>query len=569
MSSQMPFGMSWTDVLQVVQVYWIIAALMLALYFYGQTRFNSLEYAIDFAGTGEPGDVAAGRLLTPAPPIFTTSRGRYNRFALYYVAILEAGFIAIVFFSSVVADAGNLFTGGELSLPSAADPLQHRALFAFGALTGLLSSFPGLKDFDAWLLRTLHKAAYIPDDARILAESLYDAPFSPSPETLAAVRTTFVSRDAIRAAEGRLTGGLEQRLVQMVCLRTALVAALSAGKFTGFRIKLDRDLREVANRSQELRAALRAYLQDQEKAIPVEVTDIDTHIAANTGNQEIAALAARRRELQDKCDGLYETLCLLAALAVFATETDPEDMNEALAKLGFTIKCKSLPLMDWDAVARVVGSMFMILLAANACYALLGYVLDIQAAALDRAHIIKYTVTFTVNYAAILILAIKRKRKWRAEDSTGDQRPENLILALMAYLVSLAFTVPISYLLRGELTTAPFLFAFSQAALGYFIGLYIDRGDATTISFTTAAWQGALQLTATMTASLLSAPLQGTASTLINILSINVYVAVQSALSGFLIGVLFQYFYKRTMPIAAPPSGVPIPAGAILAGSPL
>jgi hypothetical protein len=567
MSPQLPFGMAWTDVLQVMQVYWIIALGMLVLYLHGQTRFNSLEYAIDFAGRGESGDVAGGRLITPAPPIFTTSRRRYNRFALYYVAILEVAFLAIVFFSSLVADAGHLLTGEEITLPTAADPLQHRALFAFGALTGLLSSFPGLKDLDAWLMRTLHKAAYIPDDARILAESLYDAPFSPSPETLAAVRSSLVSRDAIRAADGRLTGALEQRLVQMVCLRTALFAAISAGKYTGFRIKLDRDLRGVTNRCQELRAALSAYLHDQEKIVPVEVTDIDTHIAANAGNPEIAALAARRHELQDKCDGLYETLCLLAALAAFATETDSEDMSEALAKLGFTVTCKRLPLMDWDAVARVVLSMFMILLAANACYALVGYVRGIPAVALDRAHIIKYAIVFTVNYATILILAIKRKRKWRAEGSSDGQRPENLILALIAYAVSLAFTVPISYFLRGDLTIAPFLYASSQAVLGYFIGVYIDRGNSSTISFTTAAWQGALQLVATLTASLCSAPLPGAASSLLDVLSVNVAVALQSALSGFLIGVLFQHFYKRTMPLA-PPSPASVPAAAILAGSP-
>jgi hypothetical protein len=567
MSPQMPFGMAWTDVLQVMQVYWIIPAGMLVLCFYGQTRFNSLEYAIDFAGRGEPGDVVGGRLITPAPPIFTTSRRRYIRFALYYVAILEAGFIAAVFFTSLVADAGSLLTGGELTLPTA-DPLQHRALFALLALTGLLSSIPGLKDLDAWMLRRLHKAAYIPDDARILAESLYDAPFAPTAETLAAVRPTLASRDAIRAAEGKLTGGLEQRLVQMVCLRTALVAALSAGKFTAFRIKLDRDLREVANRSQELRAVLTAYLHDQEKIIPVEVTDIDTHIAANVGEEKIAALAARRHELQDKCDGLYETLCLLAALAAFATETDPADMSEALAKLGFTIKCKTLPLMDWDAVARVVGSMFMILLAANACYALLGYVRGIPAMALDRAHIIKYTIVFTVNYAAILILAIKRKRKWRAEGSFDGQRPENLTLALIAYAVSLVFTVPLSYFLRGELTMAPFLYASSQAVLGYFIGVYIDRGHSSTISFGTAAWQGALQLTATLTASLCSTPLPGAESSLLDVLSVNAYVAVQSALSGFLIGLLFQYFYQRTVPVA-PPSPAQISAGAMLVGSTL
>jgi hypothetical protein len=55
---------------------------------------------------------------------------------------------------------------------------------------------------------------------------------------------------------------------------------------------------------------------------------------------------------------------------------------------------------------------------------------------------------------------------------------------------------------------------------------------------------------------------------LLDILSINAYVAVQSALSGFLIGVLFQFFYKQTMPLA-PPSPAPVPTGAMFAGSPL
>jgi hypothetical protein len=35
-----------------------------------------------------------------------------------------------------------------------------------------------------------------------------------------------------------------------------------------------------------------------------------------------------------------------------------------------------------------------------------------------------------------------------------------------------------------------------------------------------------------------------------DMLSFSAFVAVQSALSGFLIGVLFQHFYKRAMPLA-------------------
>src|SRR5258708_4882773 len=49
------------------------------------------------------GRVHRARLITPAPPIFTTSRARYNRFARRYVAILELAFIAIVFFPNLLA----------------------------------------------------------------------------------------------------------------------------------------------------------------------------------------------------------------------------------------------------------------------------------------------------------------------------------------------------------------------------------------------------------------------------------------------------------------------------------
>jgi hypothetical protein len=34
------------------------------------------------------------------------------------------------------------------------------------------------------------------------------------------------------------------------------------------------------------------------------------------------------------------------------------------------------------------------------------------------------------------------------------------------------------------------------------------------------------------------------------VLPFSAFVAIQSALSGFLIGVLFQHFYKRTMPLS-------------------
>lgn len=549
MSPQALSGISPAELLAWAQIYWIIPAGMLALYFYGRFHFNSPDYAIDFGSRGGPVESIGSRLIALAPPIFTTSRARYNRFARRYVAILELAFIAIVFFPNLLAEAISLLTSSPFSWGDSVT-LQHKVLIALFALTGLLSAFPGFKDIDGWLLRTLHRAAFIPDDARILAEKLYEAPFSPPSAALAAVRPTLTTRDAIRAADGKLVGALEQRLIAVQCLRTQLQSIMADGKFTDFKIKLDRDLREVANQSQNLRTALTAYLVDQEKLVPADVLDMDAYISANIDKRDIGALSARRQELQTRCDTLYETLCVLTALSVFATELTPEDMSETLNELGFTISVPAIPLFDWDAVARVIGSMFLILLVANVAYAGLAYLRG-STPTPDRARVIGYSLTFTLNYSIVMILAIKLKRKWRREGAPNLDRPENLLIALAAYPASLFFTIPFSIYLRGEFTYAPFLFASTQAVLGYFIGIYVDRaGKSAGISLAAATWQGALQLAATLIAFLGSPPLPGTTWNFFDVLSFSAFVAVQSALSGFLIGVLFQHFYKRTMPLS-------------------
>ena len=553
MSPQALSGISPSQLLALAQIYWIVPAGMLALYFYGRFHFNSPEYAIDYGSRGGPAESIGLRLITPAPPIFTTSRARYNRFARRYVATLEVAFIGIVFFPSLLAEAISLLTGAPFSFGNSVT-VQHKVLIALFALTGLLSSFPGFKDIDAWLLRTLHRAAFIPDDARILAEKLYEAPFSLPPRALAAVRSTLTTRDAIRAADGKLAGALEQRLIAILCLRTQLLSIMADGRFTDFKIKLDRDLRQVANQSQELRTTLTTYLVDQEKLVPADVLDVDAYISANIDKRDIEALSARRQELRARCDTLYETLCLLTALSVFATELTPEDMSETLHEAGFTISVPRIPLFDWDAVARVIGSMFLILLVANAAYVGLAYLRGMGAEGVltpNRARVIGYSLTFTLNYSVVMILAIKLKRKWRHEGVPSFDRPENLLIALAAYAVSLLFTVPFSLYLRGEFTIAPFLFASSQAVLGYFIGIYVDRvGRSAGISFTAAAWQGALQLAATLIAFLGAPPLPGPMLSFLDVLSFSAFVAIQSALSGFLIGVLFQHFYKRAMPLS-------------------
>ena len=543
------FGYTANQAVDAAQGFLIVPLGMVALYFYGKYHFNSPEYPLDFRNNASPESAASARLITPAPPIFTTSRSRFNRYLRRYVLILEIVFLAIIFFPSLLTDMGRA-TDVQIAVPSAIDPdtVQYRAIWALFALTGLLSSFPGFRDVDRWLLSTLHRAAFIPDEARVLAASLYGAKFSPEPAILAAVRESLVTHHTVRVLDGELSGSLEQRLIDLLCLRKELEASMAGTRYLGFKIKLDRDLKEIERESQGLKSDLLAYLHDQEELVPDTETDIDGFIADNPRKPGVRELSRRRHDLQTRCDRLYETMCLLAALLVFATQSSQEDVDSALAKMGFTVSVPRIPVLDWDVVARVTGSMFTLMILFNAAWALFTYLIDLGAQGalvLDRTRIVLFALQFTVIYSLVMVVAIKLKRKWRSEDESDQNRPENLLIAVMAYAGSLCFLIPFSLSIRHELTVAPFLFAMNQGALGYFVGLYLDRAPrSSNISYTLAGWQGLVQLTISLIAFTLSPPLPNIQLTAAKIIYMDVFVATQSALSGFLIGTLFQYFYQ-------------------------
>lgn len=162
----------------------------------------------------------------------------------------------------------------------------------------------------------------------------------------------------------------------------------------------------------------------------------------------------------------------------------------------------------------------------------------------DRTSVVRFALLFTVVYSAIIIIAIKLKRKWHRADEPDPDRPENLIIGLISYAASLlAFSIPFGIYLRGGMTIAPFLYAINQGILGYFIGVYVDRSlKHQGISLVVPLWQGALQLAVILIATIVT-PLPNLGSQ--NELYASAFSAAQSFLSGFLIGVLFQYFDQR------------------------
>ena len=535
---------------------WTVPAGMLVLYFYGRSHFNTPEYTMELSASGP------ARLLTRTPPIFTTRRTRFNSYANRYVLILEAAFLIFLFAYSLIQDAADIT---KLQLPDmTARPLHYRVVFGLFALTGLLSSFPVIKQIDAWLLESLHRKAYIPDDAKHLAENLCSSIFTPPPNVLSAVRATLSMRDTIRVAERQASGALEKRIIDILCLRSQLQTRTEGEQFRDFRITLDRDFRAISEQSQSLRAAVVSYLRTQERVVPATVTDIDAYLDENADTESVSELRDRRQELQSRAESLYETLCLVVALSLFATQFSPEDIDSAIKQMGFTTNVDQLPSPDWETVGLVTVFTFVSMLAFNAVYAVFGELTGMFAKyptmAPDKGVIIRFAVLYTAAYAIVMGLAIYLKRRWRRP---GDrrERPEELLVAIYAYFATVPLNFAISLVLRhGEITYAPLLYALNQAVLGYFIAQYIDRSLTNCeVSVSLAGTQAIAQAVCAVIATTLSPSISPSPFGAFDV-SMAAIAAIQSAASGFIIGILFQRLYSRSGNPAAPPTVGSAPA---------
>jgi hypothetical protein len=131
-------------------------------------------------------------------------------------------------------------------------------------------------------LSYLHRLAFIPDDVRLFATKLCNASFIAPPEVTGAVRATLTMRDTTRVADHLATGVLEQKIIDILCLRARLDAAMVEDKYDGFKIKLVQDLTAINTQAQELRSKVTIYLRDQELIIPDSCIDMDSYIFNNT-----------------------------------------------------------------------------------------------------------------------------------------------------------------------------------------------------------------------------------------------------------------------------------------------
>jgi hypothetical protein len=530
------------DAQQIIAAYWIVPAGMIALYFYGISHFNTPDYRL---GIVQNTDSSA--LLTLAPPKYTTTRARFRRYALRYVLILECAFLVFVFSTHAVSQVAHFLF--NVTLDVADSTILSKAIFALFCLTGLLSSFPGFKDLDAWILTKLHRTALIPDDAKLLASRLFDADYRPSRKTRDHVRPILRSRDTIRYADGSLSGTLEHRIVSTLWLHTQLLEKTKESERAYFTSKFEIDLTDVEKHFNRIRAELLSYFREQEKIVPATAADVDQYLAEHSDDEDVQSLLPLREELLDRCDGLYHRMCLLTSLLVYSTETTAEEIDQFLKALGFVVNVQENPIMDWDAVFRVLVSVFVLMLAANAIF--MGLYLAVggpSSFSPDRNRLLVFALSTTLLYFIVVYAALKIKRH-RRRIERPQARPENFMLALACYSLTLPVSLALSIYIRHELSIAPFLFAANQGIVGYFIGEYVDRSLAEKPFSWRLAWiQAAIQFVAALLIFFFSPSPANTSFTWQQQLVYALFFACQSGLAGFLVGGLFQYFYRRTAP---------------------
>jgi len=215
---------------------------------------------------------------------------------------------------------------------------------------------------------------------------------------------------------------------------------------------------------------------------------------------------------------------------------------------------RAAPTEDWSTTVRVVVSLFVLMLAVNAVFMLV-YVLvgGPSLFAPNRTRLLIFALSTTLQYFIVVYAALKIKRHWR-RISRPQVRPENALVAIFCYLLTLPVAIAISYYARHEFSTAPFLFAAIPGVAGYFIGSYIDRSLAgQPMSWPLSRIQGACQFIVALLIFFFAPPPTGVEYSPLQQFTYAVFYACQAGFAGLLVGSLFQRLYRETRVSERPP----------------
>jgi hypothetical protein len=120
--------------------------------------------------------------------------------------------------------------------------------------------------------------------------------------------------------------------------------------------KFRAEFQDITAAIARVRSPIVAYVLDQTKLVPVNVTDIDEWIDQNAPlSPDVEKLRLDRQKLIFEADAMFYRICLFTSLASYAVEATLSDINQRLNDLGFPIEVV-LPLRKpWDVL--VIGGL--------------------------------------------------------------------------------------------------------------------------------------------------------------------------------------------------------------------
>ena len=422
------------------------------------------------------------KLRGVAPPMFTTTRSRYRFYMLQYVLILELLFVIFTCSQEMISAIAGLFGNkGALSRMDWLSDVQQRGVWVLFTLTGLLSSFPGVKDIDRWLLTKLHQNASIPDSAEQTAETLFESNYTPDPSILTEMLAVVTNNTLQDVLGGRKTGSLEKEWLDLRCLSLSTRRFVFTAKNISVVRVLRNDFDEIEDCILRMRDRLVRFLEDQSQEIPETQNNINKFYENNIGNTDTDGLDSRRRYLALETQALYFRLCRLCALAIFATESKPQGMRRTLNKIGFQVDVISVPSLQWNAIFKVgvwiAAAVFLPSVAFGFLMDQLGFQIpgDLNNyIPVSLMQVISWSLTAAVMHAVSIAVASKIKVLYYRKDQSEAHRNENFLIILVCYVISMSFQMLFMIFNKIPLLGAV-LWAVLPTISGAFVCKYIDK----------------------------------------------------------------------------------------------
>jgi hypothetical protein len=359
----------WEDISQ----YWLLAVGAIIVFFFAKTHFNSPDYALsrhklDSVTVILPKNSPAARLRTPAPPIFTTPRDRYRRAEWTYIVVIEAAFLFLSFFPDLLAN----IPGFEKLASVSGASLNTHIVAATLLVTGFLTSFPGVREADKWVVKFLHDSASIPDDSEQTAGELFKAHYKPDPDILATIVVQIRSSTMRAVSDGTIAGLLEERWLQIRCLAEKLKNVLGNRRYRQFMKKFEEEFDDIYAAVLRLREVVIKYEESQDKILAGKVVDIDEWLYASSSDPNVKKVKDERDKLTFDVEALHYRICLFCSLMAYSIELTDAEISTRLNNLGWLDIQIILPARKpWDILLTAGAATLVVCFIISAFYALI------------------------------------------------------------------------------------------------------------------------------------------------------------------------------------------------------